>query len=139
MLDLVGRLVGIPVDEDPDAFSQRSWDIQFVKAHQGYIGPAQLPGCQGREFSIQICCRGENSTGHVFCPDAVSPNHQSKELAGGLQNGLAGISIGCGRSANSSARHGYDAWFILMLESSFSGVFEAPIRFSSDNQKTKPT
>ena len=76
MLDVGLDFVGIPVQQDSDAPWQSPRDMDFVSTDQGHIEPAELSGCHGREFGIEIAGQGEDRTGDVFTLDVVESYHQ---------------------------------------------------------------
>ncbi len=54
VLDLLLRLVGVPVQQDADAAAQRAGHVQLVRTQERHVQPAELPRGQGREFGVQI-------------------------------------------------------------------------------------
>ena len=105
MDDLVGRLIGVPVQEDADTAPQRARHVQLVNAHQRHVPPAQLPRRQGRKLGVQVVRRGKNRAGDVFRLDAVLADHQRQQLPRGLENLFRTIIFRGRGAADSSAKH----------------------------------
>ena len=76
------------MNEHADTVSQRTGHVDLVGAQQGDVEPAQLSGCQGRKFGVQVDRRRENGAGDVAGLDAILPNDQRQQLTSGLQVSL---------------------------------------------------
>ena len=70
----------IPVDQDPDTFSQAARNVDFVGAHERYVEPTELASCQGGKLTVQVSGRAENCTGYIPGIDVIESDHECEQL-----------------------------------------------------------
>src|ERR671923_1335503 len=88
----------VAVDQDPDGVRVAAGHVQLAGAEQRHVAEAERAGGQRRELAAEVVGRGEDDGDELVVLDVVAFQQGGQQLAGPVQQRLAGVAVHGGRT-----------------------------------------